>query len=135
MTARTAPVESSAARLRIIQGRRPVRPRAWGWMLLALVSVGVFFGLITANTALDRTAFELQEIRQEISAEQTRYDRLRLDVARLRSPERIQPMAEELGLVYPDPSDIRTVTAAGVVVVERNGDRWADIKSIVSASP
>lgn len=135
MTARPAPAAAPNSRLRIIQGRRVVRPRAWGWALLALISVGVFFGLITANTALDRTAFELEEIRQEITAEQARYDRLRLDVARLRSPERIQPMAEELGMVYPDPSDIRTVTAAGVVVIERDGDRWTDIKSIVSASP
>ena len=135
MTARPAPVVSSNSRLRVIQGRRVARPRAWGWMLVAVISVGIFFGLITANTALDRTAFELEEIRQEIGVEQARYDRLRLEVARLGSPERIQPMAEELGMVYPDPSDIRTVTASGVVVVERDGDRWTDIKSIVSASP
>ena len=65
----------------------------------------------------------------------TTLDRLRRDVARLRSPERIQPLAVQLGLVYPDPADIRTVTAAGVVVVKSNDDRWTEIKSILSASP
>lgn len=135
MTARPAPTASVAARLRVIQGKRIARPRAWGWMIIAAVSLTVFFGLIIANTALDRSAFELEEIRNEIAAEEQRFDRLRLDVARLRSPERIQPLAEQLGLVYPDPADIRTVTAAGVVVVERNDDRWTEIKSILSASP
>lgn len=135
MTARPAPAASVATRLRVIQGKRIASPTAWGWMIIAVVSLAVFFGLIIANTALDRSAFELEEIRNEIVAEEQRFDRLRLDVARLRSPERIQPLAEQLGLVYPDPADIRTVTAAGVVVVERNDDRWTEIKSILSASP
>lgn len=135
MTARPVRVPSQTARLRIIQGKRFARPKAWGWMLMATLAVAVFFGLIIANTALDRSAFELEELRQGIVAEQGRFDQLRLEVARLRSPERIQPMAEELGLVYPDPADIRTVMAPGVVVAGRNDDRWTEIKSILSASP
>lgn len=135
MTARPARQAAPVAKLRIVQGKAPAHPTAWGWLLVAIVAVGLFFGLITANTAMDRAAFELQEIRAEIAAEQARFDQLRLEVARLSSPERIQPMAEELGLVYPDPSDIRTVTAAGVVVVRQDADRWTDIKSLVSASP
>lgn len=136
MTARPArSTEEDAARLRVIQGRRALRPKAWGWMVVAILATAVFFGLIVANTALDRTAFELEAIRSEITAEQERYDRLRLDVARLRSPERIQPLAEGLGLVYPDPADRRTVVASGVVVVERPDVGWTDIKSILSASP
>lgn len=135
MTARPAQGTPSAARLRVIQGKPFVRPKAWGWMVIAFVSVALFFGLIIANTALDRSAFELEEIRSEIVAQQERFDQLRLDVARLRSPERIQPLAEELGMVYPDPADIRRVTASGVVVMERDDDRWTNIKSILSASP
>ncbi|HSR43743.1 MAG TPA: hypothetical protein VLT15_00750 [Acidimicrobiia bacterium] len=135
MTARPARGTSPAVRLRVIQGRPFVRPKAWGWLFIALASVALFFGLIIANTALDRSAFELEEIRSEIVAQQERFDQLRLDVARLRSPERIQPLAEELGMVYPDPDDIRRVTASGVVVMERDDDRWTNIKSILSASP
>jgi len=135
MTARPAQGTPSAARLRVIQGKPFIRPKAWGWMVVAFVSVALFFGLIIANTALDRSAFELEEIRSEIVAQQERFDQLRLDVARLRSPERIQPLAEELGMVYPDPADIRRVTASGVVVMERDDDRWTNIKSILSASP
>ena len=135
MTARPAPAASPVSRLRVIQGKRLARPKAWGWMLVAVAAVAIFFALVVANTALDRTAFELEEIRSQIVVEQARYDQLRLDVARLRSPERIQPLAEQLGLVYPDPADIRTVTADGVVVAERNDDRWTDMKSILSASP
>lgn len=135
MTARPAQRTPSAARLRVIQGKPFIRPKAWGWTVIAFVSVALFFGLIIANTALDRSAFELEEIRSEIVAQQERFDQLRLDVARLRSPERIQPLAEELGMVYPDPADIRRVTASGVVVMERDDDRWTNIKSILSASP
>lgn len=135
MTARAARSEAAAPRLRVVQGKRLARPTAWGWFVIAVAAVAVFFGLIIANTALDRSAFELEEIRGEIAAEQQRFDRLRLEVAKLRSPERIQPLAEQLGLVYPDPADLRTVTAAGVVVLETNDGRWTDIKSILSASP
>jgi cell division protein FtsL len=135
MTANPARAESAVPRLRVVQGKRLVRPTAWGWLIIAICAIAVFFGLIIANTALDRSAFELEEIRAEMTAEQQRFDRLRLDVAKLRSPERIQPLAEQLGLVYPDPADLRTVTAAGVVVMETNDGRWTEIKSILSASP
>lgn len=135
MTARLAPTKATASRLRVIQGKRLRRPRAWGWMVTGLLAVALFFGPIVANTALDRTAIELDEIRHQIAIEQSRFDRLRLDVARLESPERIQPLAEQLGFLYPDPADIRTVTAAGVVVIERSDGQWTDIKSTLSASP
>ncbi len=135
MTARPRPSSQPAARLRVIQGRRFVRPRAWGWMLVAFTAVALFFALVITNTALDQSAFDLQEIRAQIAEEQTRFDQLRLEVARLKSPERIQPLAEQMGMVYPDPAERRTVTAEGVVVVQTNDDRWTNMKSIVSASP
>ena len=135
MTSQPAAARVAVARLRVIQGKRFARPKAWGWMIVAICAVALFFGLIVANTALDSSAFELEEIRTEIAAEQMRFDQLRLEVARLRSPERIQPLAEELGMVYPDPAFTREVTARGVVVVESDHNRWADIKSILSASP
>ncbi len=104
-------------------------------MLVAFAAVALFFALVITNTALDQSAFDLQEIRAQIAEEQTRFDQLRLEVARLKSPERIQPLAEQMGMVYPDPAERRTVTAEGVVVVQTNDDRWTNMKSIVSASP
>lgn len=135
MTSQPAVSRSVATPLRVVQGKRFARPKAWGWIVVAAASVALFFGLIVATTALDSSAFELESIQNEIVAEQMKFDRLRLEVARLRSPSRIQPLAEELGMVYPDPVFTREVTARGVVAAASNDDRWADMKSVLSASP
>jgi cell division protein FtsL len=121
MTANPARSEAAAPRLRVIQGKRLAPPTAWGWFIIALCAIAVFFGLIIANTALDRSAFELEEIRAEMTAEQQRFDRLRLDVAKLRSPERIQPLAEQLGLQV-DSECITMMVGPGAGCRYRGGD-------------
>jgi cell division protein FtsL len=103
-------------------------------LLIAVVAVGAFFLLISSRIALDRTAFVREDLEAQIEAEEARYWELRLEVARLQSPERITSLATDMGLVYPD--DVRTVSVPGLGEpgpgVE---ERWVDLKVLLSASP
>lgn len=126
---------TAAAPLRVVRGRRIARPQVGVWLVYTLVAVVAFFALIYSRTALDRTAIELRAVEQQIAEEENTFQQLRLEVARLSSPERIVPAAEELGLVYPD--EVLPVAAAGVVAADPDDpeQRWAEVKSVLSASP
>lgn len=125
----------SAAPLRVVRGRRITRPQVGVWAVYTVVAVLAFFALIYSRTALDRSAIELERIEEQIAIEENSYQQLRLEVARLGSPDRIVPAANELGLVLP--THVQPVAAAGVVTVEQDDleQRWAEVKSVLSASP
>ncbi|GBD84674.1 cell division protein FtsL [bacterium BMS3Abin02] len=134
MTARPARVVQVDRRLRVIAGRRSVRPRLGTWVLFTALAIALFFALILSRVALDKPALEMNDLSKQIEAEQVQYQQLRLEVARLQAPERIVPLAEELGLTYPD--EVRVVVADGVG--DRRPpteDRFADVRSILTASP
>ena len=101
-------------------------------LLFSTIAVVAFFAIIWSRIILDRTAFELQELEGRIAAEQARYGELRLEVARLESPSRIAPLAEELGMVFP--SGTETVAAKGVERTAGSPRRLAELRSILSAS-
>ncbi len=109
-------------------------PRLRGWLLFTLAVVGAFFLVIYSRIALDRSAFELSDLESRITAEESRYWELRLDLARLQAPDRIMRQAEELGMVYPD--EVRRVQASrpGAPPAEIQ-DRWVDLKALLSAQP
>lgn len=134
MTARPVPVTRRRQGLRIIPGRGRPRPKIGTWVLFSVLSVLLFFILIASRVALDRPALELHDLQAKIEQEQTKYQRLRLEVAKLQSPERIVPLAEAMGLGYP--SDVRVVVADGVDAPgPATEQRWADVKSILTAAP
>jgi cell division protein FtsL len=64
--------------------------------------VAVFFSMIYLRIALDRSAFELDTITDQIAVEESLQLDLRLELAQLQDPQRIASQAEEIGLVYPD---------------------------------
>lgn len=130
-----AEAASKPAGLRVLNGRRLPRPKVGMWIIYTAFAVLAFFALIYSRTALDGSAFELDQIERQISEQEDRYQQLRLEVARLASPERIIPAAEEMGLVFP--AEVTTVTATGVIVAQEGSidERWAEVKSILSASP
>lgn len=114
MTARLAPQPARRAPVRVVAGSRRARPRIGGWVVYTVVVALAFFGLIYSQTSLDSSAFELKELEAQIAVEEAEYQELRLMVARLQSPARIAPAAEDLGMVLPH--SMQTVTAPGVVV-------------------
>lgn len=129
MTAR-ALSRQPAEPVRLISSRATVRPRVAAWAVYTVVVALAFFGLIYSQTALDGSAFELQELETQIAtAEQQRLE-LTLEVARLSSPSRIVPAANDLGMVLP--TDMRTISAPGVVV--RSADAPLS-EPLVTASP
>ncbi|HHC08195.1 MAG TPA: cell division protein FtsL [Actinobacteria bacterium] len=100
MTARTAPyVPTSEAPAAVAVARVPrLRPLT----VFTIAAVLALFAIVFARVSLDKSAFELQRIEQEIAVEQARLAELRVEVARLRDPARIERVATEMGLVFPD---------------------------------
>ncbi len=132
MTVHAAAVPTTAGGLDLVHGQEARIPHVRGWLVFTIAVVAAFFVLIYSRTALDRSAFELADLESRIVAEETRYWELRLDVARLQTPDRIMRLGEQMGLVYP--AEIRPVTAAGT----NDGssgieDRWTELKALLSA--
>ena len=120
--------------LRLIQGSVGPRPRTLSWILFVTIAVVIFFALIYGRTSLDRSAFELSEIERAIALENARFEQLKLEVARLSSPNRIAPLAESMGMALPD--DVERLVASGVERFETDREeRWAEMKSVLTASP
>lgn len=115
----------------------------------AAMAVAVaLLGLVAAHAALARGQFRLQDLGQRADTEQARYERLRLDVARLEAPAHVVAVAQErLGMVPPaavtylspvGPSTApspappatagRAVTDAGGQALASATTRWSDVK-------
>jgi cell division protein FtsL len=91
----------AAAELRLPAVAVENRPRVRSWIVFLLAVVVAFFGLIFSRISLDRSAFVLEELERDIAEQEAHLGDLRLEIARLQSPERISALAEEMGLVYP----------------------------------
>ncbi|MEA3511104.1 MAG: hypothetical protein U9R51_06675 [Actinomycetota bacterium] len=107
-----------------------VRPLA----IFTMAVILVFFAVIYSRISLDRTAFELQRLDQEIAAEQERHWDLRVDYARLQAPDLITQRAAALGLVYPEVR--HTLEISGTAdTVGGPEDRWVDLRALLVEQP
>ena len=77
------------------------------------------------NAALVQHGYKLQRLQQEIEAEKVVNRRLRLEIAALRSPQRIEDLAKQMKLVPP--------TQAEAIVIERVTPPAPPDKSVVAA--
>jgi cell division protein FtsL len=110
--AATAPVRTPAARpqrppLRVVgPGEKAARDHRSRARLVAvstvlLVAVALF-GVVVAHVVLTQNQFRLEKLQRQAAEQQARYERLRLQVAEMESPERIVAAAQErLGMVSP----------------------------------
>ncbi len=101
------PVQTPSRRslqLRVISGsdrRRPVR--ALIWALYTLGAIIAFLALIYLRTAVDESAFRINDLDNRIEVENARRHQLHLEKMRLESPQEILPIAEQmLGMVLPE---------------------------------
>ena len=103
-----APVAKSLpARLRIVRPTetspriRRRRARLAVIALFALAAMGLF-GLVALHVVLTQNQFRLDDLRSQAATQEAKYQRLRLEVAQLESPERIVAEAQQrLGMQQP----------------------------------
>lgn len=107
MTARPLRAPQAGGRIRVIGGRGRLKvPSVSPFLVFGIVIVASFIGIVVARTSLDAGAFRIAELEQRIAEEEQRRDLLTVEMARLESPTRIGPLAEEMGMV---PADDRIV--------------------------
>jgi cell division protein FtsL len=110
------------------------RPKLRPFIVFTITVVIAFFGMIYSRISLDRTAFELDELEERITAEEARFLDLELEVARLQNPARIDELADSLGLVYP--SDVVPMSVSVVQAEPLDPDlRLAQLRQLLSAQP
>jgi cell division protein FtsL len=119
--------------------------------LVCLAVFGVMFGLVAFQAKIAADQQRLDHVEQQMSDAQATYERLRLAVAQLESPQTVISAAEGKGMVVPEkvtyvtPSlaDVLAValaegrsaaTAAGTPTADTTSG-WAAVKPIVGATP
>lgn len=128
----TSPAPAPRATPRTVPPLSVVRPapRRRARLVTILVSVAVMaslFGLVASHVMLTQGQFRLESLRARAAAEQTRYERLRLQVAELESPARIVATAQErLGMVPPPTVTYLSPTGAVGASTRRDEAREAD---------
>lgn len=117
--------------LSVVSSRR-TRPRLLSWTVFSLLAVAAFLGMVLVRTSLDNTAIELTHIEGSLAEAQSLNQRLRLEIARLESPARIGPLAQEQGMVFPQHSEQLVVEEA--VNQTLSDPRWADMNRFAQSA-
>ena len=102
------PVKRAPARpeLRVVRDeelREAERARLVRQLVVAAAVVGALclFGVVVFHVLLTQNQFRLDKLQEQSIERQAEYDRLRLQVAELESPDRIIAAAQTLGMVSP----------------------------------
>ena len=94
------------------RSRNAVRgPRIVPLVFFTLLAIALFFAMIYLRIALDRSAFELDSLEDQITLEESRQLDLRLQIAQLQDPLRISGEAQRIGLTHPDERLVLEVNA------------------------
>jgi cell division protein FtsL len=90
--------------LRLVPEPQPLRRRRRmglvGTLALTALLVGVF-ALVATHALVVQAQFDLDRLDQQVADTRGQLDALRLEVARLESPQSIATAAEEIGMVNP----------------------------------
>ncbi len=130
-TLRSLPLPAAPAAPR---GRRSHKGRLRPWALFVGIVVLAFFGLTYSRISLDRSAFVLETLQDQIAAEESLHYDLRVQVAELRDPERIARAAGELGMVFPGRRVDLAVEPVGGAELDPEY-RWAQLRALLGAQP
>ena len=102
------PIKRAPARpdLRVVRDeeiREAARARFVRQLVVAATIVGALclFGVVVFHVLLTQNQFRLDKLQEQSLERQAEYDRLRLQVAELESPDRIIAAAQALGMVSP----------------------------------
>jgi cell division protein FtsL len=129
------------------------RRRRWGILATAACAAvfAVMLGLTTFQARIAADQLQLDRLDHQVTDAQSRYEQLRLEVARLESPTRVVAAAHELGMVQPetpiylspDAADVATAVRATGDATTPGGDGdpsagrndWETMKSTVDGTP
>lgn len=128
--------------------RFPIRFRV---IALTIGAIAILFGLVAFHVVLSQGQFRLEKMARAATAQQDQYQRLRLQVAELESPNVVTATARDrLGMVTPSKVTPVTPTAAdlpkGLPIEDLTAmpsqnesdatsfDEWSRVKSLVSSS-
>jgi hypothetical protein len=140
----------SAPALRIVPR---VRRRRAGLVaaVVCLCVFGIMLGLVAFQAKIAADQLRLDHVNSEMRDAQANYDRLRLAVAQLESPQTVIAAAKDKGMVVPSKVTYITPTLADVLAVALaagrgpapvadptsgdNSSGWAAVKPIVGGTP
>lgn len=146
------PRSVSTAPLRVVddrelaEARRQARARQLAGLAVVGVALGLF-GVVVAHVMLMQGQFELQRLQDRSTESRAQYDRLRLQVSELESPNRIVAVAQQkLGMVSPpnitylaptsepaaQPATVATVEQPSNSAAAASPDNWSSVKSSLS---
>ncbi len=121
--------------LEVIPGaNRPRRTKISHWVIFALAVTVAFFGLIYSRISLDHSAFEIQELEEQIAVQEQLHWQLRYELAQIQDPALLEEQIADLGMVYPEERVALSVPMVGVDELDPDY-RWAQLKAILSAQP
>lgn len=111
------------------------RARVLAAVTVLIVAAGLF-GVVALHVILTQNQFRLDHLRQQATAEQSKYERLRLNVAELESPQRIVDTAQQrLGMVTPPEVRYLTPPAGTAAAATKNAGAKASSHSSHSVVP
>jgi cell division protein FtsL len=97
-----------AVRRRNSRKKEPFRTRTW--MVLLLVFVGELLAYTWCRVQYVNVGYELSRVTEKHAALTTLQNSLKVELARLKSPARIEKIArDKLGLVRPTPDQVITL--------------------------
>lgn len=93
-----------------------------------LVSIFIFtlilFGIIWQHTELTILSSEEVRLREVLHSLKNKERLLRIEMNRLRSPGRIEGLAQGLGLVYPSPEEVILLYQPEIVAGDDQRESW-----------
>ena len=129
------PSGATTPALEVIPGaNRKPRTKISHWVVFALAVTVAFFGLIYSRISLDHSAFEIQELEEQIVLQETLHWQLRTELAEIQDPALLEAQIADLGMVYPEQRVALSVPIVGVDELDPDY-RWAQLKAILSAQP
>ena len=101
-TAPARPVEPPKPKLRVVANVRTRRRRASALGFLACaVAFGFMVGITAFQAQLAQNQIEVDQVARDLRAEKLKFDKGRLEIARLQAPEVILARAKKLGMHEP----------------------------------
>jgi cell division protein FtsL len=105
---------SARPKLRLVP-KRSRRGRRVPFLIVSAALVGpLVFGVVTLQAVISQSSFRMQSIARQNQQLQQSYGELKLQIARLSSPDRIVQQARRLGLSLPDPNEVHSLAVPGV---------------------